>query len=324
MQARLDTIQAQSRPETTPPIGMRSDLVSMLMPFFPDDRTLRTFETEVGGYRISMHCEQDDGALATPADRKILNLLAGAVAYHIRSGKEPSRHIGLDTRTIVEALRGETVFGGSDYTRVLDSLDRLMATVIETEMPLGDGVSRRRRFRWIDAYEHDDKETPGGRRMLGLKISISEDVFLWMTRTLGFDITRERFQSITAARSSVWRVYEICLAKLMSENDSARISIAELRDRIPLSSELKIFKARTLRSAFAAVAEKPEMAGHLRLSLERQTENGFEEIDFKKRARLETLFVRIRPGPSSLPALNRILPVHADLDRISPKEEANP
>jgi len=322
MQAPLEPISAQARPGVDSPMGMRSDLVSMLMPFFPDDRTLQTFETEVGGYRISMHCEQDDGVLATPADRKILNLLAGAVAYHIRSGKEPSRHIALDTRTMVEALRGEAVFGGNDYTRVLDSLNRLMATVIETEMPLGDGISRRRRFRWIDAYEHDDKETPGGRRMLGLKISISEDAFLWMTRTLGFDITRERFQTITSTRSSIWRVYEICLAKLMSERGAARISLAELRDRIPLSSELKIFKTRTLRSAFSAVSEKPEMAGHLRLSLERQTENGFEEIDFRKRVRLESIFVRIRPGPTSLPALNRILPVNTDLDRIIREEEA--
>jgi len=109
----------------------------------------------------------------------------------------------------------------------------------------------------------------------------------------------------------------------MSERGAARISLAELRDRIPLSSELKIFKTRTLRSAFSAVSEKPEMAGHLRLSLERQTEDGFEEIDFSKRVRLESIFVRIRPGPTSLPALNRILPVNTDLDRITPEKEAS-
>lgn len=154
--------------------------------------------------------------------------------------------------------------------------------------------------------------------MLGLKISISEDAFLWMTRTLGFDITRERFHSITSSKSSVWRVYEICLAHLMSQGEPARISIMELRDRIPLGSPLKTFKARTLRSVFAAVQDTPEMAGHLSLTLERKTEFGFEEIDFSTRAQLEALYVRIRPGPESLPVLNRIIPLSSSGEVVSP------
>ena len=307
MQAQTDTIQAlSSRPDITG-IGMRSDLVSMLMPFFPEDRGLTSFEAVIDGYKISMHCEHGSGALATSADRKLLNLLAGAVAYHIRTGHSPSRHISIDTRTMVEALRGDTTFGGSDYQRILASLERLMATVIETEMPLGDDVSRRRRFRWIDAFEHDDRDLVGGRRMLGLKISISEDAFLWMTRSLGFDIERERFQAITSTKSSLWRIYEICLAHLMNRGDPARIGLADLRDRIPLGSELKLFKSRTLRSAFDAVKSRPAMAGHIRLSLERQTEDGFETIDFRTRARLDEVFVRVKPGPSTLPRLNRII-----------------
>lgn len=289
-------------------VGMRTDLVSMLMPFFPEDKGLTRFETEVDGYKLTVSCDQDGMTLATSTDRKILTLLAGTVARHIRAGNPPTRHIEMDTHAVLEALHGDNVIGGSDYQRIVERMNRLMATVIETEMPLGDDIARRRRFRWIDAFEHDARDTANGRRIISMRVSISEDAFLWMTRSLGFDIARRNYRKITASRSSVWRIYEVCLAHLLRHGDPARISIADLRRRVPIASELKIFKSRTLKGAMETIAKTAEMSHHVSLTLERQTEDGFEAIPFSRRTRLESLYVRIRPGSHGLPALDCILP----------------
>lgn len=297
------------RQEESSTLDMRSDLHCMLMPFFPEEASLREFETRLNGYSIKISTDHPDMSIATPSDRKILNLLAGAIARNIRSGGEPSRHVAIDTRTIIETLTDEGSVGGSQYARVLDRLKRLMATVIETEMPLGDGVSRRRRFRWIDAFEHDDKELPGGLKMLGLRITISEDAFLWMTRSLGFDISRRDFHVLTSSRSSIWRIYEICLARLIAnQGTTTHIQIEDLRTRVPISSPLKTFKSRTLRSAFDAISSHAEMSEHIQLSLAQKTKGGdYETIDFSKRARLDNLYVAVRRGRAPLPHLNRIL-----------------
>lgn len=290
-------------------LDLRSDLYSMLMPFFPEDQGLREFNTRVGRYSLRITADDPDIAIATPSDRKILNLLAGAIARDIRAGQPPSRHVAIDTRTIVETLADDGAIGGSQYARVIERLRRLMATVIETEMPLGDGISRRRRFRWIDAFEHDDKDLPQGRKLLGLRITISEDAYFWMTRSLGFDISRQQFHALTTARSSVWRIYEICLAKLIAHQGTAvHIGIEDLRSRIPISSPLKVFKSRTLRGALEAIEAHPEMSSHIKLNLVRRTEKGgFEPIAFSQRARLESLHLCVTKGPAPLPNLNRIL-----------------
>lgn len=296
-------------------IGMRTDLVSMLMPFFPDDKGRTCFETMVDGYKITVTSDTEGIPVATSTDRKLLTLLAGSVARHIRAGHAPTRHIELDMRAVLEALSGNNVVGGSDYQRIVDRMTRLMSSVIETEMPLGDGIARRRRFRWVDAFEHDTRDTTHGRRMLSLRVSISEDAFRWMTRSLGFDMAQKSYRRITASRSSVWRIYEICLAHLMrSDEIPARIGLDDLRRRVPITSELKTFKSRTLKSAMTTIAASPEMSNHIDLCLERQTETGFEPIPFTRRVALDSLYVRIRPGRRGLPALDCILPQDPEED----------
>lgn len=312
----------QSLIGTSQTLDMRSDLHSMLMPFFPEEIGLRRYRTTLGNHTITISSDDPENTIATPADRKILNLLAGAIAYNIRAGGEPSRHIAIDTRTMVEALADDSSVGGSQYARITTRLKRLMATVIETEMPLGDDISRRRRFRWIDAFEHDDKDLPGGRRMLGLRITISEDAFLWMTRTLGYDISRTRFHSLTSSRSSIWRIYEICLARLLANQGAdVCIPIDYIRTRIPIGSPLKAFKSRTLRGAMDAIAIHPEMSQHILLSLVSQTGPGlFDDMEFSQRSRLDSLHVRVRKGITPLPPLNRILAQsdHKSVARPSP------
>lgn len=290
-------------------LDMRSDLHCMLMPFFPEEVNLREYTTSINGYTIKIRSDDPDSTIATPSDRKILNLLAGAIARNIRAGGQPSRHIALDTRTLIETLSDDGAIGGSQYSRVVSRLKRLMATIIETEMPLGDDISRRRMFRWIDAFEHDDKDLPGGRKMLGLRITISEDAFLWMTRSLGYDLTRQQFHAITSSRSSIWRIYEICLARLLANQGAMdRISLAYLKDRIPISSPMKAFKSRTLRGAMEAIENHVEMSRQITLRLVTERSPGvFEPIPFSKRAKLDTLHIEVSKGSDPLPHLNRIL-----------------
>jgi len=298
-------------------IGVRCDIVSMMLPFFPEDQGLTEFTTKIGDHTLRMYCESgSDFTLATSSDRRILNLLAGAVARNIRAGQRPCRHVTIETRSLLKVLTSDGIIGGSEYQRIVTSLNRLMATVVETEAPLGDSASRHKRFRWIDGYEHDDSHVPGGRKIVRLRISISEQAFVWMTRSMGYDLTREEFRAITASRSSIWRIYEICLATLLEQTRHhprptsafARIDLDELRRRVPISSELKVFKSRTLRTAMLSISAHPEMSRHIALSLEQRHEARFRQIDHSRKARLDSIVVRIDRGPGPLPSLNRIIP----------------
>ncbi|WP_175479059.1 replication initiator protein A [Rubrimonas cliftonensis] len=288
------------------PIAMRNDISLMLLPVFVDGPG--PIDAEFDGHRLRVYVEGDDGRMASPTDRKILNFLAGAIAARIRSGQAGSRHIRIETRPLIEALRADGVVGGAEYERLIASLKRLMGTVIETTMPLGDGVSRERRFRWVDAYEHDNHTTSGGKSILSLQITLSDDAFMWMTRTLGFEVAQPEFAAVTASRSSAWRIYEICFAQLIqAKSATSAIHIDDLRRRVPISAPLKVFKSRTLRTAMETIAATPEMNAHIRLLLERRTPKGFEEVDFAKRVSHDDLFVRIMRGRRAWPAMNVLL-----------------
>lgn len=290
------------------PAGVRSDLDTMLMPFFPEDAGLETFSTRIGGYAVTMHTTIPGGSIATAGDRKILNLLAARVGEMIGAGLAPTRHIAIGVRDIIDAISCDGVTGGSEYKRISARLERLASTWITTEVPLEEDVSRERRFRWIDAWEQDVRHSPGGQKILRLKISLSVDAFQWITRNEGFEITAEEFHALTASRSSSWRIYEICLAQLMRNGgDPVHIQIDDLRRRIPITSELKLFRARTLKSSMKAIAENPQMSRTLRLRLERLTENGFEPVPAGKRTLLDTLHVRVERGPDPLPETNRLI-----------------
>lgn len=316
------------------PAAMRSDVASMLMPFFPDDRSLTTYTTTIDGYGVTI--SSDDGqAIATSNDRKILNFLAGAIARKLRAGEPPSRDVSIEVREMIAAINSEGgVPGGTDYQRIRERLGRLMATVIETDMPIGDGVRRRRRFRWIDAFEHDDQLTPGGRKIIAINISVSKDAFEWFTRTLGFDTSAHEFQRITSGRSSIWRIYEICLATIAQAKDrTVLIPISDLRDRVPIISELKVFKARTLKGAIEAINNSPEMASRITVRLERRTARGFEPVAEHKpspdltsepaerqktpRVPLTDFFVRVGPGKGAMPRFDRLIDIEPRSDEVS-------
>lgn len=295
------------------PISMRNDVRLMLLPLFAEGPG--PIDAEIDGHRLRVYVEGDDDRLASPTDRKILNFLAGAIAARIRDGHGGSRHIRIETRPLIEALRADGVVGGAEYDRVIASLNRLMSTVIETTMPLGDGVARERRFRWVDAYEHDNRTTSGGKSILSLQITLSDDAFMWMTRTLGFEVSQPEFAAVTSSRSSAWRIYEVCFAQLIqAKGSTTAIHIDDLRRRVPIAAPLKVFKSRTLRSAMETIATTAEMNAHVHLALERRTPTGFEEVEFSRRVSHDQLFVRIMRGRRPWPAMSVLLS-QADAER---------
>lgn len=294
------------------PEGMRNDLTSMLLPFFPEDPGLREYSATIDGYSVAIYSDHPDYPIATAGDRRILNYLAGILATSIRSGAPPTRSLNIELRGLLETMASDAVLsngiGGSEYQRVLSRLNRLMATVIETEMPIADDIRRRRRFSWIDSYEHDDQIAPGGRKILRLTVRLSEEAFFWLSRSLGFDVSHREFQHLTAGRSSLWRIFEICLARLIqNDGNDVYIGLSELRDRIPIASELKVFKNRTLRNAMDGIAASAEMSKRLSLSLAYKTDEGFIPIDARKRAPLDSLYIRVRRGAMPLPAASPLI-----------------
>lgn len=290
--------------------GMRNNIDTMLMPFFPEDGLAERFDGMIDGHAVTIYTDQPGGRIASASDRKVLNLIAAQIAAFVRSGERPTRHVELGVRDVLEAIASDGPIGGSEYSRITQRLERLASTWITTEAPLSHQVARKRHFRWIDAFEQDLQTTPSGQKVLRLKISLSEDAFAWLTRNDGYDLSREEFRALTASRSSSWRIYEICLAQLLLAGGAiVRIPIEDIRQRVPITAELKVFKARTLKAAMRTIAENPEMAKAIRVSLERKTEDGgFEPLPEGKRASHDQTYVCVTRGNGPLPKLDRLLP----------------
>jgi hypothetical protein len=291
-----------------PAATMRTDLNSMLLPLFAEDSRFKEFSASLDGWKIKIRSKKGGRSIAGATDRKLLSLLAGYVATMIRENTPVSRHISVDVAGLMQDMFGETVHGGADYARLTERLGRLKATVLETEAVLPCGDIRHRLFSWLDKVQYDRSEGPGGRKINDLKISFSEDAFEWITRAAGIDMPPAAYQSVGASRISSWRIYEICLARLISSGkEHTWISLLDLRDRIPITSELKVFKSRTLRLAMSAIEGSEDMSGHIRLHLARREGDQWKEVAFSDRGALSNLVVVISKGPKPLPRSTPLL-----------------
>ena len=282
--------------------SMRSDIETMLMPFFPDEASATRHVTEIGGRRFTLYTNDPTAGLATPADRRVINLLAGRVADIVHAGEPPTRHLAIGVRELREAIGGDAVSGGADYARITERLHRLASTRIRSEQasPLGPDVDRVRDFAWVDAWQQDVRKHGSGHRVVGIRVSLSEDALSWILEAQGFMVSREDFADLTRVASSAFRIYEICLAQLLSGGGSdATISIDELRRRVPISSDLKIFKARTLRRGMDTIAAHPHMSRCLSLCLRRKQGDRYVRIAFGERAPLADIHVGISRGPDA-------------------------
>ncbi|MFZ3584128.1 replication initiator protein A [Loktanella sp. DJP18] len=288
--------------------GVRSDLHTMLLPMFAEQNEIHDLETVIDGCRIRIRSHDAGVRIPTFMDQKIMMLLAAHIRDVIQSGGQPTRHINIDRREVIDLIGGGGSTGGSDYRRVTERLQRLHSTKITAETAISADVSRRRHFSWIDAFEEDILHTDKGKEVIGLKISLSVDAFRWITQGDGFDMTRERFKSITSAQSSCSRIYAICLANLIyAKGEDVYIQIEDLRLRVPSADTLKGFKKRPLSKAIELISASPDMSRYLSVSLVRKTEDGFIPLD--GRAPLESVYIRVCKGPDALPSINKLLPL---------------
>ena len=306
-----------------PTRSMRSDIETMLMPLFPEDAE-HSHAVHIGGVSYTLYTTDPAVGLARPADRRVINLLAARVADLIHAGEPPTRHLRIGVKDLLEAISGESTGGGSDYARITERLHRLAATRIRTEgeSPLGPDVDRIRDFAWIDAWQQDIQQYGQRARVLAIMISLSEDALSWILHAQGFMVSKDTFADLSSVSSSAFRIYEICLAQLLSHGGSeAFIQMDELRRRIPMSSDLKTFKSRTLRRALDAIAHHTPMNRCLTLSLRRRDGDRFDRIDFSQRARHADVYIGIARGPDAprnIDRLSRLLEGTAMADRKPP------
>lgn len=266
---------------TLPDLLPRNDLTSMLLPLFPESTVGTSFETEIDGHKITISIDSEHRHLPTQADSRVLAVIAGALARSVRAGITPSRELVVPARPMLEILAGDRVSGGEDYARLRRSLERLMGVVIETEHPLAFGKKRFKRLRLIDAFGYDHApEGDGFSPYVSINVTISDDLFSWIMHEPGIDTAPNEYRRLTATPGSTDRIFRIMVAGLIKgRTDVVRMPIDELRQRIPLSSDLKVFKARTLKQSMKIIDEDPYMSNILYLALERRTDDGFVDIN---------------------------------------------
>jgi hypothetical protein len=289
--------------------SMRTDLDTMFLPLFPEDKGLSEFTTMIDGQAVKISSQKEGVTIATATDRKLLNLILARVSEEIQKGARHNPSITLQASDIITALNGNAVYGGSEYQRITERLQRLRATHVTATLRTGPNTHAEIDFSWLDYVAKQVFESDGVRRVILIQVKLTDPAFAWLTRRDGFEISQKEFRAITATRTSSWRVYEICLAHMLrSGEEEVYISLDDLKSRVPIMSELKVFKSRTLKTAMLAIANSPEMSKRVRLSLARKTDSGFEETDFSSKGSLKKLYVRVVKGLSPLPVLNQLIP----------------
>jgi len=288
--------------------GVRSDLNTILLPLFSEQPEATSARVEIDGVVLSMHTDDEGVRLPTTLDWKILNLLSAHVRDAIRLSGRPTRHITVWRQDLLDLMkRHNGAAGGADYKRLTDRLQRLLSVRIVAERRLDGSTSRRRHFRWIDAFEEDLRETGRGKELVKIKISLSEDAFAWITRHQGFDMSHQEHLALSSSSASISRIFSIALAKLVSSQGCpVFMQIDDLRRRIPLNSELKSFKAKTLKTAIKQIAANPSMSRLLSLELCRTTDDGF--VPLAGRTPLDQIYLKIKKGPGDLPSVDCLLP----------------
>ena len=235
--------------------GMRTDLDTMILPLFPEDKGLSEFHTTIDGQDVRISSQKEGVTIATATDRKLLNLILSRVSDQIQDGVRHNPSITLQAVDIVTALNGDAVYGGSEYQRITERLQRLRATHVTATLRTSANTYTEIDFSWLDYVAKQVNQSDFERRVVLVQVKLTDPAFAWLTRRDGFEIPQKEFHAITASRSSAWRIYEICFAHILrSGEDEIYIGLDDLRSRVPITSELKVFKARTLKVAMETIA----------------------------------------------------------------------
>ncbi len=286
----------------------RSNPEIMLLPFFPECRGQNEYHARTEDMEVTVRFVPDldrtdtgdddlDVTIATPEDRKLLNILSGLLARQVRAGST-SHTIDVSVRELLTSLDGphRKNPGGEDYRRLRERLHRVKQTEVTLSRRQVNGTWDTEEFWWITNLRFESSDKQIGKDTKSISITLNSKAFDMMTKGVGYDTPHEEFLQITSNPTTTWRIYQICLASLIENaGDTTHISINLLHDLIPMQSDVKVFKSRTLRRSLDLISANELMSKHIRLALVKKTQSGFEEIAFSHRTALKNVHIRIEP-----------------------------
>ena len=188
---------------------------------------------------------------ATIYDKDILIYVVSQIMHKLNQGERVNRTIRFNPRDLLIFVNRGT--GGKDYDAFCEALDRLMGTVIKTNItthgensviPLGDeeGIGY---FHLIEKAHVQRKNGVEGGRIMWAEIEISEWVFNSIRRKSVLTLHRDYFR---LRKPIERRVYEIA-RKLCGSKDRQEIGLEKLFKRTGTQSELKKFRMMVKETA---------------------------------------------------------------------------
>jgi plasmid replication initiation protein len=185
---------------------------------------------------------------ATIYDKDILIYAVSQIMTKLNRGERVERRLRFNPREMLIFVNRGT--GGKDYAAFCEALDRLMGTVIKTNIkttghdkgiPLGEEEARG----WFHIIEHawvkrKDNEDDG--RIIWAEIQLSEWIFNSIRRKSVLTLHRDYFR---LRKPIERRVYEIA-RKMCGARSNFEISLEKLLKRTGARMELKRFR-HTLR-----------------------------------------------------------------------------
>lgn len=186
---------------------------------------------------------------ATIYDKDILIYVVSQIMHKLNRGERVDRRLRFNPRDFLIFVNRGT--GGKDYDAFCEALDRLMGTVIKTNIttrsdgedhiPLGEEETRG----WFHLVESArvlrKNDTPGG-RIMAAEIEISEWIFNSIRRKSVLTLHRDYFR---LRKPIERRIYELA-RKMCGASAEFEIGLAKLLKRTGARTELKRFR-HTLR-----------------------------------------------------------------------------
>lgn len=181
---------------------------------------------------------------ATIYDKDILIYVVSQIMHNLNHGEKVERRLRFNPRDLLIFVNRGT--GGKDYEAFCEALDRLMGTVIKTNIttqdnqdgvPLGteEGTGF---FHLIEQAHIQRKNGIEGGRILWAEIQISEWIFNSIRRKSVLTLHRDYFR---LRKPIERRVYEIA-RKLCGAKDRQEIGLEKLLKRTGARTELKRFR----------------------------------------------------------------------------------
>ena len=181
---------------------------------------------------------------ATIYDKDILIYVVSQIMHRLNRGERVERRLRFNPRDLLIFVNRGT--GGKDYGAFCEAIDRLMGTVIKTNistaasddaLPLGD-EERLGWFHLIEKAHIQRKNNAEDGRIMWAEIEISEWIFNSIRRKSVLTLHRDYFR---LRKPIERRVYEIA-RKMCGSQSSFEIGLNKLLKRTGARTELKRFR----------------------------------------------------------------------------------